>query len=470
MIAARGERGGPRKWRALLPFLGLLISCRGDVEDHIRKLNSSVPAVRARAALESARRKSQAEDFLPHLIRLLRDDTPLRMKVTGRAMPNMWSSTSPRKEAEIAIRIIGLKSVPYLVESFADDRAYEEGDLRLDLLRHFGEESLTSLIASLSSPRSAQRAGAAGALGIMGDRRAVSPLVPLIDDPDREVQEAALYALSRLGPPADIFPRIVPLVQDRAPENWGRRRAAQSVLCKIDEPQTIDLKVELIRREESMKDSPSLKELFRSLGRIEDERALQALYSAAIGEGYPFDFYSLYSDDARTVIIEIGERAEPFLLRQLDSRELVRRQWAVSLLGHAKRAGTIDRLIPLLQDDLLRRWTVIALGDMGETQRSVPALAGALRRELRRPFDGRCVADMCEVLGKLGDKRAVPLLIQALRPLYERDLGFVENEYELREASEALALLTGVTDLGDDIRKWQAWWSQNKAGWPVLPD
>jgi hypothetical protein len=262
----------------------------------------------------------------------------------------------------------------------------------------------------------------------------------------------------------------VPLVQDRAPENWGRRRAAQSVLCKIDDPQTIDLKVQLIRREESMKDSPSLEELIRSLGRIEDERALQALYSAAIGEGYPFDFYSLYSDDARTVIAGIGERAEPFLLRQLDRRELVRRQWAVSLLGQAKRTGAIGRLIPLLQDDLLRRWTVIALGDMGETQRSVPALAGALRRELRRPFDGRCVADMCEVLGKLGDKRAVPMLIQALRPLYERDLGFVENEYELREASAALVRLTGVSDLGDDIRKWQAWWSQNKAGWPVLPD
>lgn len=453
-------RKGVWAWLKMLPLLLLLGGCRENIGEHIMNLKSIDPTVRAKAAFESAKKRSRATEFLPDLIRLLDDESGVRMQFRGKNMPNIWNSSSPAKEADIAIRIIGPVAIPPLVESFST-RGASEGDRRIDLVRYFGESAFAGLLASLASPVEDVRAGAAGALGQLGDARALPELTKLIEDPGLEVQEEVLGAIYNLGPPRDILARIIPLAQNREENKWYRRRRAQSVLCKIDDPSTIDLKLALLQ-DRSLQDSKSEEELLDALARIEDEKALKTVFAIAIEQNLE---NPNRATAARRSMIQIGKRVESFLLQRLDDGGTVQQQWAIFMLGDMKSARAVDKLIALCRENRLRHWAVKALGKIGEA-RSLPSITEALELELRRPFAGRRVADICEVLGGFGDKRAVPSLIKALNPLYDSEFGLVENEYEIREATEALSRLTGVTNLGEDFRKWQAWWAKNKALWP----
>ncbi|MBI2837465.1 MAG: HEAT repeat domain-containing protein [Acidobacteria bacterium] len=460
-------RTATRKGLGVLPLLLVLGCCREDIGKHIGDLNSVDPTVRAEAAFESAKKRSRATEFLPHLVRLLQDDTQLRIQFRGRNMPNIWSLTSPAEEADRAIRIIGPIAVPQLIESFKTDRASEK-DRRINLLRYFGDGAFSTLLTYLDNPDGGIRAGAAVALGLMNDARALPKLTTLIGDPVLEVQEEVLLAIGLLGPPPGILEQVIPLVLDRSEERWTRQRRALLVFCRIDEPRTTDLKLEFLR-DRPLKDSKLERELLDSLSRIPDERAMNELFSIAIDPDYEL---SNRAEAARQSMVQAGRRAEDFLLAQLDAREIPRRQWAAYLLGDMKSKKSVDRLIPMCREVQLRHWAVEALGKIGEA-RSLPPILEALEMELRRPFEGpgghRRVADICTVLGNFDDKRAVPTLIKALKPLYHRDLDLVENEYEIRDATAALARLTGVTSLGQDFRKWQDWWARNKDAWPGFP-
>jgi len=119
---------------------------------------------------------------------------------------------------------------------------------------------------------------------------------------------------------------------------------------------------------------------------------------------------------------------------------------AAEILSEIGDSRALEPLILALQKDsiFVRRGAAVGLGKLGDS-RAVEPLILTLKNigKYQRPA-------VIEALGKLGDPRAVEHIIPWLKKPTTRD-----------EALEALIQLTGQ-DFGEDQKKWQKWWKENK--------
>jgi len=135
-------------------------------------------------------------------------------------------------------------------------------------------------------------------LGEMADERCVEPLVRALRDGDWQVREAAVEAVSDIGPPA------------------------------------VDLLLRFVR------DWESRKYVIRTLGRINDER--DPLISWLKSDEF--------KDDATRALVELGQPAVPKLIEALSHRDDFVQKQSILALGDIKDAQAVDPLIALLQD------------------------------------------------------------------------------------------------------------------------
>jgi HEAT repeat protein len=186
------------------------------------RLKDDSPRVRRVAAEELGRRGAKAEDAVPALVALLRQD---------KAEP-------VRQAAAEALAKVGPRAVPALVDVLKD-REPSSRDAAANSLRLMGpgaKEAVTALAARLKDDSPDVRQRAAEALGAIGpDAKDAAPaLVEALKDPGNAegaprglgpstVRDAALAALLHLGPEAekalarDGLPVVVLRLKDRDP-------------------------------------------------------------------------------------------------------------------------------------------------------------------------------------------------------------------------------------------------------------
>jgi HEAT repeat protein len=80
---------------------------------------------------------------------------------------------------------------------------------------------------------------AAMALGSLADRRAVSHLAPLLNDPDPEVKEAAIAALGQIGG-SGVKSLLRPLLQAPSASVQEAAAAALAEASFIEDPLSMD--------------------------------------------------------------------------------------------------------------------------------------------------------------------------------------------------------------------------------------
>lgn len=387
---------------------------------------------------------------------------------------NRLCSDDPRERKQAALSLRGMgalagPSLPLLARlSRSRTQASSSDDFEAILtaqetLRVFARSNPELVIALLDHEDERVRAGATVALGESRDPRAipalmrrfmaysyfggaseseralvkigspaVDPLIAALQHDKETVRSNAARALGEIGDPRAIEPLKLAFKSNL---KWGRG-GAQGALERFGAP-AVPFFIESLESS-----SPYLRaNAAMALGKIGDQRAALRLISALRDENWrvrsnaAVAFQSLKDPAAR----------EPLLLALEDNNVNVRNGAAISLasIGGPR---VLDRLVEHLKNDAAARLDVArALGRLGD-RKAVEPLINALDDEddsvrtvvagaLGVLGDGRAVDPLIKLLndpsidtrsgaaralGKIGDKRAVPHLIAALTEVHKQ--------------------------------------------------
>jgi len=182
------------------------------------------------------------------------------------------------------------------------------------------------------------------------------------------------------------------------------------------------------------------------------------------------------NDRAYAILVALGPRAIPFLAEQLQTDDRVQREYLVAALGTLQAGDQVEEIARLLGEQGLQRRYVAAwaLGEIGQPQ-SVPVLIEALadrdsavrryatralikfNREALAPLlaalpatRGEAEAAIIRVLGDLGDKRALPLLLERAEGEHREEVFMALGK--LKDPAAEHALLTGLQDRNWRVR------------------
>lgn len=235
-------------------------------------------------------------------------------------------------------------------------------------------KDIDGLIKALKNEDFLIRKDAAIALKKIGDERAVEPLIESLKYEEWEDDYTILIA-----------------VRENSAEalgNIGDRRAVEPLIQALSE----DTDEEVRWKAAS------------ALGKINDKRAVDSLIKALSDENWAV---------RRNVIIALGklgdERSFEPILNSLSDRDWHVRKYAAVALGKIGDERAINPLLNALNDeDSDVRWkSIVALGDIG-----IPAVEPLIKAFENK--DWQIKSRAAEVLGKIGDERAVEPLIEAL--------------------------------------------------------
>ena len=284
-------------------------------------------------------------------------------------------------------------------------------------LAKVGEPAVEPLIQSLKDKESDVRKGAAEALGTIGDARAVKPLVQALNDDYWDVNKSAAEALGRIGEPAvesliaaledksavvrrgaakalgEIGDKsaVVPLIQALKDERADVRYEAAEALGNMGEPAAEPLILALGDR-----DSDVRKKAAEALGKVGDVRAVEPLVRAL-------------KDRDSDVRKKVTKTLDKLGWTPRDDTERVRylfakKDWdALVMVGEP----AVTHLIPALEDgdSTVRKSTAEVLGKIGDVK-AVGALVRALKDEKARPSSRLTVQEaMTDALEKIKKKK-----------------------------------------------------------------
>jgi HEAT repeat protein len=165
-------------------------------------LASADAAVRTRAACDLRALGSLAAPYLPRLLAMLDDGSPVDPAVCGERTWSLHGNaqlTTPGEQAASALVAIGHESAPGLLKTLAGPAwtARRNAAWALGALRE--SEAVPALLDALKDSDAGVREQVAWALGAIGDRRAVDGLVAALGDSAPGVRKQAAWALGALG-------------------------------------------------------------------------------------------------------------------------------------------------------------------------------------------------------------------------------------------------------------------------------
>jgi HEAT repeat protein len=253
----------------------------------------------------------------------------------------------------------------------------------------------------------------------------VAEQIAALNDEDWAIREEAAILLGGLKDPRSVSP-LVSALRDR---DGSVREAAMGALMSIGEPSVVALGACLTDPELSVQEAAS-----SVLASIADARVLdplvRALHSSdwivrmhavkALGRirdpGSVQSLIPLLQDTVKAVreetasaLAAIGESAIPALLETLTHHNWLVRLHAVESLGKTKSPKAVEPLLSALFNDgdsAVREDAIRALGDIGDPQ-AVEFLFTAMKEPGLRTL-------AVEALGHIGDRRAVPILIEVV--------------------------------------------------------
>lgn len=322
--------------------------------------------------------------------------------------------------------------------------------------------NLAEIIKNLHHDNWRVRRDAVRALGQWADPRVVFPLISALGDEEWAVRQSAVEALIKIGRPA-----VEPLINALTSESWRISRKAEEALVGIGKPaveplikmlncENVGIKTRIISMLGEIGDPEAIMPLIKALeddffrpyaaaalGKIRDKRAVPFLIKfnevTALGEigdpsAIPFLLTMLKDGSwnnrclAAEALGKIGNAAVGPLANLIKNKELNDRGLVAAALGKTGAKEAIEPLIQALKDkDPVVRWrSARALSELGH------AAVGALVKLLEET-DSDIRMRVAEILGKIGDKRA----IKPLNELFQNDL----REEVKKVAGEALSKL-----------------------------
>lgn len=169
------------------------------------------------------------------------------------------------------ITLMSAEDVAALLVAAQDQRREVSTSALLTLLRLRDPSAIPQLLAALALPQPHVRTTVALVLGELGDRRAVEPLIELLDTGyngsfwDNERAMAA-YALGCLGDPRAIEPLIAAL----SDHDWGTRGKAIEALGRLGDRRAVE-PIIAVTRERQIPSGATI------LGNLGDRRAVAPL-------------------------------------------------------------------------------------------------------------------------------------------------------------------------------------------------
>ena len=217
-----------------------------------------------------------------------------------------------------------------------------------DALAQIGAPAVEALLLALEDDQIGVRTRAAEALGRIGDRRAVEPLIAVLEGTGGLISQskaaieallplrlAVVRALGQIGDPQAFVPLITALADGIA----GVRGAALEALRQAGDPKTTLLADALV----ALRDGPGYAEAARTLGEMADRRAVQPL--VALLDSY----WTSTHRYAAGALGQIGDlRAIEPLGVALKDREWRVRSSAAEALGNLPDARAVELLIGAL--------------------------------------------------------------------------------------------------------------------------
>jgi HEAT repeat protein len=180
----------------------------------------------------------------------------------------------------------------------------------------------------------------------------------------------------------------------------------------------------------------------KALGRVKDPGSIQSLIPLLQ------DRVKAVREEVSTALTVMGEAAIPALIESLTHRDWSVRLFAVESLGKTKSRKAVEPLLSVLAhdgDSAVREDAIRALGEIGD-----PQAVEALLIIMKEP-GLRTVA--VEALGRIRDRRAVPILIEVVTGVTPTDVtravagcGDQWNEEAVTQAAAVQAL----GEIGDE--------------------
>jgi HEAT repeat protein len=308
------------------------------------------------------------------------------------------------------------------------------------------------LLIALRDSDSEVRAATIHALGNMPPERSLPPLITSLQD--ASLHEAVVEALEHLG--TDIIPALLAALKD---SDWKVKQGIADALEQLnwspggplDDEEITALYYVASRQweasvrlgapavlplSEALTDTSLRQDAAQALGRIGDERAVEPLFQALQNETHP----PVQRTIARA-LGQIGESSVDYMIRALEDH-LIETNLAIFTLGMIGSPRAVPPLIEILIDRNLtwpqREAAATALGDIGipsilpliNTMRGkvepryAELISGALGRigspavePITSALAGKDIDVQAAILalGKIGDERAIEVILGVLR-------------------------------------------------------
>ncbi|MHC4598348.1 MAG: HEAT repeat domain-containing protein, partial [Planctomycetota bacterium] len=365
------------------------------------------------------------------------------------------------------------EAVDGLIETLQDEHPEVRytAALALGMIRDL--KAVEPLLKAVEDPHPKVCSAAAEALGSLGDPRAVVPIIRLLKSPYGPVRHSAAIALSELKN-KDAVPALIKALQSRDSQvvsscamalgEIGDKRAVEPLiqvvrnrkgtyehhaaviaLGMIGDPRAAPVLKELLGEKDERVKAYALKALANCGGETDLPAFIEALASpdpeqrlaavrALARTGNPEvlpHVYQLLNDETdrvRAAAIKVlggfGKAGMPFLIRSL--REKPRARWPVAHELGKHGSAAVKPLVALLgdPDESVRYYAVMALGMIGKP--AVESLLEALESETAYKRKSAV-----EILGRIGDERAVDALLKRLEDP-DREVR-IRARYALRE-------------------------------------
>ncbi len=296
----------------------------------------------------------------------------------------------------VADTVLSQMDSPAAVDTLHHALSDPDAEVRLiavEATRQVNDSNIEALLRAVRDDSAPVRRAAVHALADVADPRVTDALVQAANDEDALVRSRALAAvgsLSRVG-------ELQPLVNALANRDTSLRKTASDTLAGMDAARVVPPLIAALAQD-------AYGEVARTLGRLGDVEAVPALLAAFEGATYV----------ARQAIVEAcgllkDRRSLPAVLRAMKDDTSNVREAAVKALDQLAAPESIPTLIDALNDTApaVREGATRALTHLG------PLVLQAMQPSLESG-DWRVRLNAVQVLGNIGDVRAVELLIRKL--------------------------------------------------------
>ena len=185
------------------------------------------------------------------------------------------------------------------------------------------------------------------ALGRIGDRKAVKPLINCIKDEDYNIRNEALKSLMKMGTPP-----VEPITEAISVHNENTRYEIASFLGKIDDPDTINILLEMLRKESRY--------VQKSVAHSIEEKDLKTLHKLTKHENFQVRFIA-WKGLLRSINLSENEELTKKLLSDKDYEIRLITVQRLAEIGDNK---SIDTLLTTLRDKETREVSLKKLLDL----------------------------------------------------------------------------------------------------------